>query len=335
MKNIIQSYSRYQIVQKIASGGMGSVSRARLLGVEGFEKTVAIKTLLPRFASDEGFVRRFIAEAKLVATLVHENIVQVYQLDRVGDEYFYVQEFVDGISLFDFVEFHKAMQRRLPRQLAIYIAARAARALAYAHSRKDNRNRPLNIIHCDICPHNILINREGVPKLTDFGIARAATIQSSDHVSGKLAFMSPEQYNDPQRVTFASDIYSLGVVLFYMLCNHYSRDVHADRQGVIQQIRCNYINWEALPDDLPDDLQKILQKMLEFDPACRYRDCHELVQVLEYYIYRDGYGPTMVTLSKYMHEFMPGYFGKNSGKKNNAPLPAPESLERYQVSTEL
>jgi serine/threonine protein kinase len=207
--------------------------------------------------------------------------------------------------------------------------------LAYAHSRKDRFDQPLNIIHCDICPHNILINREGVPKLTDFGIARAATIQSSDHVSGKLAFMSPEQYNDPQSVTFASDIYSLGVVLFYMLCNHYTRDVRSGRQGVIQQIRCNYINWDALPDDLPDNLRAILKKMLEFDPACRYRDCHELVQVLEYYIYRDGYGPTMVTLSKYMHEFMPGYFGKNSGKKNNAPLPAPESLERYQVSTEL
>lgn len=331
MKKVIQSFSRYQIVQEIASGGMGSVAKAKLLGVEGFEKTVAIKTLLPRFASDNGFVSRFIAEAKLVATLVHENIVQIYQLDLVDDEYFYVQEFVDGISLFDFVEIHKAVQKRLPRQLAVFIASRAARALAYAHSRKDSSDQPLNIIHCDICPHNILINREGVPKLTDFGIARAATIQSSDHVAGKLAFMSPEQYSDPRSVTASSDIYSLGVVLFYMLGNHYTRDVYTSREALIEQIRCNYINWSALPSDLPDELRDILKKMLAFAPEERYQNCSELVRVLEYYIYRDGYGPTMVTLSEYMKDFMPGRFGGSSGGSSYPP----EYFESRQISTEL
>lgn len=310
MKKSIKSYSRYEIIKELASGGMGTVSKAKLKGVEGFEKVVAIKTLLPRFAGDKEFVRRFVFEAKLVANLVHENIVQIYQLDLVDGEYFFVQEFVDGISLYDFVEFHKIIQRPMPLKLAVFIASRAARALAYAHSRKSADGQPLNIIHCDICTHNILINKEGVPKITDFGIAKAATMQDSGLVSGKLAFMAPEQCLTPGNLTSAADIYALGVVLFRMLSNHYSRDVNTDREQLIEQIRHNYINWAALPENLPDDLIAILQKMLAFDPAERFENSAELAKVLEYYIYKDGYGPTIVTLAAYMQELMPGRFAE-------------------------
>ncbi len=309
MKDIIISQSRYEIIQQLASGGMGSVAKAKLKGVEGFEKVVAIKTLLTRFANDSEFVKRFIFEAKLVANLVHENIVQIYQLDCVNNEYFFVLEFVDGISLYDFVEFHRIIGRKLPRELAVFIASRAARALSYAHSRCDSSDKPLNIIHCDICPHNILINKEGVPKLTDFGIAKAATVKDSGMVSGKLAYMSPEQCLSPDKLTSASDIYSLGVVLFYMLSNRYTRDMQAEREHILEQIRHNYINWSVLPEDLPDSLLEILQRMLATDPADRYADSADLARVLEYYIYKDGYGPTIVSLAEYMKEIMPGRFG--------------------------
>ena len=335
MKKIIKSSPRYQIIKELASGGMGSVAKAKLLGVEGFEKLVAIKTLLPRYACDEEFVKRFIFEAKLVANLVHQNIVQIYQLDRVDDEYFFVLEFVDGISLYDFVEFHKMIQRRLPAALAVFIASRAARALAYAHSRLDHDGKPLNIIHCDICPHNILINKEGVPKLTDFGIARAATAGNSNRVAGKLAFMSPEQCNDPEHLTKASDIYSLGVVLFYMLSNHYSRDIRTDRSNLIEQIRCNYVNYAALPDDLPDELRRILEKMLAALPEDRYADCSELARELDYYIYRDGYGPSIVTLSEYMRAIMPGRFGDSPNVDGKTEVLPPDFFDHHQVSTEL
>ncbi len=308
MDKVIKSCASYEIIGELASGGMGAVAKAKLKGVEGFEKVVAIKTLLPKFVSDRDFVRRFVFEAKLVANLVHENIVQIYQLNKVDDEYFFVLEFVDGISLYDFVEFHRIIDRRLPFDLAVFIASRAARALAYAHCRCDADGKPLNIVHCDICPHNILINKEGVTKLTDFGIARAATAQNSNTVSGKLAFMSPEQCMSPWNVTPASDIYSLGIVLFYMLSNHYSRDVHAGREQIIEQIRSNYVNYEALPDDLPDALKSILKKMLAADPAERFNSSAELAQALEYYIYKDGYGPTNVSLAEYMRRIMPGRF---------------------------
>lgn len=312
MNRIIKSCASYEIIKELAAGGMGAVAKAKLKGVEGFEKVVAIKTLLPKFANDEDFVRRFVFEAKLVANLVHENIVQIYQLNKVDNEYFFVLEFVDGISLFDFVEFHRVLDRKLPRNLAVFIASRAARALAYAHSRCDVHGNPLNIIHCDICPHNILINKEGVPKLTDFGIAKAATTKNSNTVSGKLAFMSPEQCVSPDKITASSDIYSLGVVLFYMLSNHYTRDVYAGKESIIEQIRSNYVNYAALPDDLPDTLLDILKRMLATDPAERFESSADLARVLEYYIYKDGYGPTIVSLAEYMRQIMPGRFIEQS-----------------------
>ena len=330
MQKNIKSCSSYEIIQSLASGGMGSVVKAKLKGVEGFEKLVAIKMLLPQYANDEAFVQRFVFEAKLVANLVHENIVQIYQLDKIGNEYFFVQEFVDGISLYDFVEFHRMAGIRLPQSLAVFIAAQASRALAYAHSRRDAANRPLNIIHCDICPHNILINKEGVPKLTDFGIARAATVKNSNTVSGKLAFMSPEQCVSPHRLTAASDIYSLGVVLFYMLSNHYTRDVHADKNHIIEQIKSNYVNYDALPDDLPDDLLAILKRMLATDPADRYNSSADLARILEYYIYKDGYGPTIVSLAEYMREIMPGRFLTGNKNITETQVLSPAELDRTE-----
>ena len=137
MKNRLKSYTQYEIIKVIASGGMGTVAKAKLKGVEGFEKIVAIKTLLSRYAGDEAFVQRFVLEAKLVANLVHENIVQVYQLDRVNGEYFFVLEFVDGISLYDMVEFHRAIKKQLPPPLAVFIASRAARALGLDYTGVD------------------------------------------------------------------------------------------------------------------------------------------------------------------------------------------------------
>ena len=328
MNKVIKSCASYEIIKMLASGGMGAVAKAKLKGVEGFEKVVAIKTLLTKYANDEEFVKRFIFEAKLVANLVHENIVQIYQLNKIDNEYFFVLEFVDGISLFDLVEFHKIIDRRLPRELAVFIASRAARALAYAHSRRDAAGNPLNIIHCDICPHNILINNEGVPKLTDFGIARAATVKNSNTVSGKLAFMSPEQCISPDKLTAASDIYSLGVVLFYMLSNRYTRDVYADKAHIIEQIRSNYVNYDALPDDLPDALLAILKRMLATDPADRYENSADLARVLEYYIYKDGYGPTIVSLAEYMREVMPGRFIVGNENITETQVIAPEALDR-------
>ena len=307
---ILEGRTRYRIVRKLASGGMGEVCLAKTLGVEGFEKIVAIKTMLEKFSKTGDFVERFISEAKLVANLIHENIVQIYQLEKINGSFCFILEYVDGISLFDLIDFHRISRRSMPVPLAVFIASRIARGLSYAHSRTDSSGRPLNIVHCDVCPHNILINTEGVPKITDFGIAKASSIKDYTSISGKLAFMAPEQATGNAKVDFRADIYALGSVLFYMLSSgQYHRDLTLDDKSLLAQVRAGSVDWSRLPEDLPEELRNILAKMLAADPDARYEATDILARDLEYFIYKDGYGPTIVTLSQYIRELLPGRFG--------------------------
>lgn len=291
-------------IKKIAEGGQGAVYQAKQKGVEGFEKTVAIKMLRESTSRNQKFVDLFIAEAKLVANLVHENIVQIYQLGKTGGSYYFVLEYINGISLYDFITLHAHRQKQIPCELAVFIASRVVRGLAYAHNRKDPYGRPLNIVHCDVCPHNILITSEGLPKLTDFGIAKATSmVRSGFGLSGKLLFMSPEQAKQ-QRIDFRSDIYSLGAVLFNMLTRKAIRDPDGDFNAVLEQAQTGAVNWDEV-SGLDGELVGILRRMLAPDPRDRYPSTDELARDLEYHIYKDGYGPTIVALANYMQERLP------------------------------
>ncbi len=328
-QKIISGKVSYEIVREIASGGMGAVYLARMQGVAGFEKVVAIKTLLTKFADDSSFVERFIEEAKLVANLVHENIVQIYQLDRTEDAYYFVLEYVDGISLYELMEFHRHLKRTMPVPLVVFIVSRIARGLTYAHSRTDANGKPLNIVHCDVCPRNIMINSEGVPKLTDFGIAHAATLREIGSVAGKLAFMAPEQAQKNGAIDFRADIYSLGVVLFYLLSGgNYTRQLDSKVTEILDQVRSQYVDWTRLPNDLPPDLTGILHRMLAGNPAERYPSSDQMARDLEYFIYKDGYGPTIVTLANYLRELMPGRFLRNAGGSSGEKTVAPDEATR-------
>lgn len=304
-----------EVMECLAEGGMGAVYKARQKGVDGFEKTVAVKTLLAPLSEEKQFVDMFRAEALLVANLIHENIVQIYQLGKHEGNYYFVLEYVDGISLHEFVNFHVKLKLKLPLNLAVFIASRVARGLSYAHSRTGRDGKPLNIVHCDVCPSNIMITTEGLPKLTDFGIAKAANMASTGTVSGKLPFMSPEQASGLD-MDFRSDIYSLGVVLFFLISGKHTRDVSSDFSKVLEQAKTNYINWDNFPDEPKNDrdLMNIIERCLAPAPAQRYNSTSELARELEYYIYKDGYGPTIVTLAKYMRDTMPYVFEKD-GKR--------------------
>ncbi|MDD5697179.1 MAG: serine/threonine-protein kinase [Victivallaceae bacterium] len=316
MKKII-GHVEYEILDTIAEGGMGTVFKAVERGVNGFEKIVAIKMLLDCYSKDKRFTNRFIDEAKLVANLIHENIVQIYQLDKYQDEYYFVLEYVDGITLYEFMEFHSMSRTKLPVKLAVFIALSVARALVYAHTRYGQDGKPLNIVHCDVCSHNILLTTEGVVKLTDFGVARAGTGKEQAAVSGKLPFMSPEQVNK-KKLDFRSDIYSLGVVLFYMLsggktCRHLNVAPHE----ILSQAQNNYIDWSLLPDDLDRGLFGVLRRMLATDPDKRYSSTVKVARKLEQYIVRSGYAPTSFTLAKYMRREMPALFADKPGELEN------------------
>ncbi len=316
----------YRIVRKIASGGMGDVYEARKFGVDGFEKRVAVKTILPQWSNDSRLVAMFIDEARLVADLVHENIVQIYQLGKCGDQYFMVMELVVGISLHDFIRLHVKENLSIPRELAVFIASRIARGLAYAHSRCGPDGKSLEIVHRDVCPNNILITTEGLPKLTDFGIARAVntfTAANENAFMGKLPYMAPEQLRPGTPVDFRADIYALGLVLWELLALEKAR-AGKDAVEIRRSVLAGDLDWSRLPRDLDPDCRRILEKMLAPEPENRYDDASKLGRDLEYNIYREGYGPTVVTLEQYLRRYFPGLY-RPAAAPGAAPKRSPES----------
>jgi serine/threonine protein kinase len=310
----IKSKVRFRIVRKIAEGGMGAVYEALQEGVEGFEKRVAIKTLLPQVCNREDFVQLFVHEAKLVADLVHENIVQIYQLGRNGKEYYIVMELVRGLPLSRFLRLHVLTDTIVPRDLAIFITARIARGLAYAHSRKDINGSPMNIVHRDICPSNILVTTEGLPKIADFGIAIATTnfeLVDKELLWGKAGYMSPEQANRYD-IDFRSDIFSLGALLFELLAGKKIRNSSNIRK-LVALAKGGIVDWARLPKDVPRAIRDILKRCLALAPEDRYEETAALARDLEYEIYKDGYGPTIQTLESYLRDQFPYLYRTGGG----------------------
>ena len=306
----------FRLVRNIASGGMGTVYDAIQLGAEGFEKRVAIKTILPELCDDKRFIELFIQEAKLVADLVHENIVQIYQFGRTKDEYYIVMEYINGLSLAEFIRLHTMSDDRPPEELTVFIASRIARGLAYAHSRVDRGGDPLNIVHRDVCPNNILITTEGLPKLVDFGIAKAAS-HAVRARGGKRHYMPPEQAGNGA-VDFRSDIYALGLVFFEMLALKPAR--HRWQHKIEAAAREGKVDWEALPAEVSPRVRGILECALQKDASQRYSSTAQFAYELEYTIYHKGYGPTVVTLENYLRDHLPGLYMVASPSRRLEPI---------------
>src|SRR5213595_3027677 len=215
----IHSEVRYEIVRKILEDGMSIMYKAEQLGTRDFVKRVAIKVIRQNYANQKQFIENFIGEAKLVADLIHTNIVQTYHLGSTGQIYFIAMELIRGANLEQFTRQLTEKHRTLPLELAVFIVSRIARGLAYAHAKTDKDGKPLGIVHRDVSPKNIMIAFEGDVKLTDFGIAKARgflTDQEGEVVAGKADFMSPEQA-DFQITDKRSDLFSAGVVLAHLL----------------------------------------------------------------------------------------------------------------------
>ncbi|ODS33630.1 MAG: serine/threonine protein kinase [Candidatus Scalindua rubra] len=305
--DFIEHHCEFKFVRKIAAGGMGVVYEVKQLGAKGFEKTVALKTIVSRFSADDVFVGRFVDEARLVANLIHENIVQIYQLGKEKDTFYIVMEYINGKSLHDFVVKHRELNKKIPIDLVAFISSRLCRALEYAHKRKDKEGNPMNIVHRDVCPRNALITTEGVVKLTDFGIAKATSFAidlGDDAVVGKLHYMAPEQAK-LQKVDQRADIFSVGAVMYEMFTDR-RPFMASDTRGLLEQIESQDIEHPSkLNPEVPPDLEGILMKALSKDVDRRYKTAGEMGTALEYYMYHDRYGPTNITLEKYLHEIFP------------------------------
>lgn len=304
----IEETKQYAMVRLLAEGGMGAVYEAKQFGAEGFEKTVAIKIILESYTSNPEFVRLFIGEAKLVADLVHENIVQVYHLGRQGSMYYIALEYVDGINLEQFIDRHTDRGMTVPTELGAFIVSRVCRGLEYAHNRRGRDGEKLHIVHRDVSPKNIMLNSEGVTKLTDFGIAKARMLmeqEEGDVLMGKVEYMSPEQ-SQYQETDPRSDVFSLGIVMYELLTGYHIFET-ADIYETLKNVK-----EKPIPDprtfraDLSEDLVCILNRALERPMERRYQTAGEMGYDLEYYMYHDRYGPTNVTLSNYLKKHFLG-----------------------------
>lgn len=301
---VIEAPVRYEIVSEIAQGGMGIVYEARQHGARGFSKRLALKVIRESYARREDFLHNFIGEAKLVADLIHSNIVQTYQLGEASGVCFIAMELIRGVNLEQFLRELDAQRRELPVELAVFIVSRVARGLAYAHAKNDADGRSLGIVHRDVNPKNIMIGFEGDVKLTDFGIAKARGFlrhEEGEVAVGKADYMSPEQADfrvtDPR-----SDLFSVGVVLAHLLLG---RNIFHGRspEESLKRIRELPIpSFRELDPRVDDALERILLRVLDRDPARRFPNAEELLHALEYSIYRAGYGPTSDTLGKFVRQ---------------------------------
>jgi TonB family protein len=297
-------FGQYELLERIASGGMAELYRARRSGVEGFQKIVAIKKILPHLADNEAFITMFADEAKLAAQLNHPNIVHIYDLGKIdGGGYFIAMEHVEGRDLRAILESARGVGSPLPVPLAIYIASKVASALDYAHRRRDGEGRDLHIVHRDISPQNILISYEGDIKLCDFGIAKAASKVSqteSGALKGKIQYMSPEQaWGKP--IDRRSDLFSLGVVLYELLTEQKLFRGDSDLT-VLEKVRAAVATApSSVNADVPKQLDAIVLRALAREPDGRYANASEMLRDLEQVLYSYSPAPGSADLAIFLH----------------------------------
>ena len=269
-KQAFQKLGRYLIVGEIAKGGMATIYRAKLIGVEGFEKDVAIKKILPYWSDQQEFVDMLIDEAKILVRLQHNNIVQIFELAKEKDTYFIVMEFVKGFDLKKIISKLKKAQKPFPLNLACYIIKEICKGLDFAHSRKGSDSHPLNIVHRDISPQNIMVNTDGNVKITDFGIAKImgrSTETAAGALKGKFSYMSPEQALG-RDINSLTDIFALGALFYELVFLTKCFDGKNDLE-IIEKVKDANID---LPAGCDPNLAGILLKAMSREADHRYQN---------------------------------------------------------------
>jgi len=297
-------YGPYELLDRVAVGGMAEVFKAKRSGVEGFEKIVAVKRILPHLSDNQEFVDMFVDEAKMVAGLTHPNIVQIFDLGRIETSYYIAMEYIHGRDLRTLMRRAKDRGLRMPLDLALRIATLVSSALEYAHRKKDERGRAMEIVHRDVSPQNILISFEGDVKLTDFGIAKAATKASTTDrgaLRGKLLYMSPEQaWGRP--MDRRSDLFSLGLVLYEMITDQkpFLGGGGSSEMSVLETVReCRIGPPREANPRIPEELDRLVVKALAKDPDERFQDAAEMGKGLER-VLRDRPAPSATELARFV-----------------------------------
>ena len=276
---------RYQVINRIASGGMAEVFLAKAVGAMGFQRLVAVKLIHANFTRDPEFVNMFIDEARIAMHLHHRNIVQVFDLDSETDTYFIAMEYVHGVNLYDLYERIASQGRWIEVPMALYLVAEVSKGLHFAHTRTGAGGKPLNIVHRDISPQNVLLSFEGEVKITDFGIATAAERlhqTAAGIVKGKYAYMAPERLQE-KPIDARVDVFSVGVLLYELLVgeNPFAGSSAVDTIENVLNRKVPAPSERGAP--VSRRLDEICLKALSKDPALRYPSAQALADAVTEY----------------------------------------------------
>jgi|GEM_PF-800678 len=296
---------KYVVRRKLAEGGMAEIYLCTARGVEGFEKEVVIKRVRAFLASDPEFVEMFIAEARLASRLNHENVVQIFDFDKHENTYYLAMEYVRGCSLWELRRKSKELMDPVPPMLVAHLGAEVARGLHYAHRLKVN-GQPLDLVHRDVTPHNVLLSYDGAVKLTDFGIAKAGKRLTQPGVlKGKFAYMAPEQARG-EAVDARTDLFALGVVLWEMLTG--GRLFDGDSEvAVLRAVQHSVIPPPArLNPEVPPELDAVVMRALEREPSARFQTAGELERALAQCVLKHAKSVDDTDLGAFMRRLFPG-----------------------------
>jgi serine/threonine protein kinase len=280
-------FGPYQLLDRVAIGGMAEVFKAKRTGVEGFEKIVALKRILPHLSDNKEFLEMFVDEAKMVAGLAHPSIVQIFDLGRIEKSYYIAMEYVHGHDLRTIMRRAREKGLRMPLDLSLRVVSQVCAALEYAHRKRDERGRPMEIVHRDVSPQNILISFEGEVKLVDFGIAKASTKASNTDrgaLRGKLLYMSPEQAWG-RAIDRRSDVFSLGIVLYEMVTETKPFIGAGTEVTILDLVRqCVITPAREMNPRVPEALDSVIMKALAREPGERYQDAGQMQRGLERFL---------------------------------------------------
>jgi eukaryotic-like serine/threonine-protein kinase len=283
---------------------MAEVFLAVRPGLEGFEKTLAIKRIRPHLTTEEAFVKMFLNEAKLAAQLQHPNVVQIYDLGKINNSFYIAMEYVSGRDMSRVVPKAEKLGIQFPIEYAMAIAERVLDGLCYAHTKADDFGEPLHVVHRDITPENIMVAWNGNVKILDFGIAKATTqtdTTKAGEIKGKLSYMSPEQ-GMGKVLDERSDLFTLGVVLYEWITG-YKLFTGENEMAILKSI----IDGRIYPpsyfrEDIPEPIEDVLMRALQKDREARYQSARDMQFDIQQWLHSAEFIPTSNHLANFMKQ---------------------------------
>ncbi|MEZ4368410.1 MAG: serine/threonine-protein kinase [Kofleriaceae bacterium] len=297
-------FGKYLLLDRISVGGMAEVFKAKSYGVEGFEKVIAIKRILPSIGEDREFIKMFVDEAKIVGQLAHANICQIFELGRIDGSHFIAMEFIWGKDLLQIQNRLRKLGQPLAPAMSAYLIAKACEGLDHAHRKKDAMGRPLEIVHRDCSPQNILVSYEGEVKVIDFGIAKAASRSSrtmAGVLKGKFSYMSPEQVRGLP-LDRRSDIFALGTVLYECVTGEKLFQAETDFATLEKVRNVDVASPRSVNPAVPPELERIILRALARDAEDRYPWCSDLAADLQQFLMSQDVVYTAKTLASWLRE---------------------------------